>query len=205
MAQRKLDGLFRRSGIFGFRFKDSTGRWREQSTGERDRDEAKKFKKRFEGDVENGTLPTEMSNWDLERARTWWLEFRKPRVAAGTLDAESYRLKPMIRILGNIRLKQITSVALDNYVTKRLAEGIAPWSINKEVLTWSMILKKGKLWRRLEDDYKPLKTKVSDIGRALSRDELRHLAAVAATDKDWEAAFYGSVLAANTGLRGGEI
>jgi integrase len=102
-------------------------------------------------------------------------------------------------------LKQITSVALDNYVTKRLAEEIAPWSINKEVLTWSMILKKGKLWRRLEDDYKPLKTKVSDIGRALSRDELRHLAAVAATDKDWEAAFYGSVLAANTGLRGGEI
>jgi integrase len=34
---------------------------------------------------------------------------------------------------------------------------------------------------------------------------LRHLATVAATDQDWEAAFYGSVLAANTGLRGGEI
>jgi integrase len=34
---------------------------------------------------------------------------------------------------------------------------------------------------------------------------LRHLAEVAATEQDWEAAFYGSVLAANTGLRGAEI
>jgi integrase len=40
---------------------------------------------------------------------------------------------------------------------------------------------------------------------ALTRDELRQLAETATTDQDWEAAFYGSVLAANTGLRGGEI
>jgi hypothetical protein len=33
----------------------------------------------------------------------------------------------------------------DNFVAKRLAEGIAPWTINKEVLVWSMILKKAKL------------------------------------------------------------
>jgi integrase len=159
----------------------------------------------FLADLDTGTLPTHMAEWTLEQARTWWLEFRKPRIAAGTLTAEGYRLKPMIRMLGDIRLKQITSVLLDNYVTKRLAEQIAPWSINKEILTWSMILKKAKLWRRMADDYKPLKTKVSDIGRALRREELRELAATAATDQDWEAAFYGSVLAANTGLRGGEI
>ena len=88
-----------------------------------------------------------MAEWTLETARDWWLEFRKPRVARSTLEAEQYRLKPMIRLLGNVRLKQITNVELDNYVTKRLGEDIAPWSINKEVLTWSMILKKAKLWR----------------------------------------------------------
>jgi len=82
----------------------------------------------------------------------------------------------MIRSLGDIRVKQITNVLLDNYVTSRLSEDIAPWSINKEVLTWSMILKKAKLWRRIADDYKPLPTKVSDISRALTRDELRRLA-----------------------------
>ena len=105
---------------------------------------------------------------DVGAAKTWWVEFRKPRVALGTLTAEGYRLKPLIRILGNIRLNQITNISLDTYVTKRLAEEIAPWSINKEILAWSLILKKARLWRRLEDDYKPLPVKVSDIGRALA-------------------------------------
>lgn len=202
---RKRDGLYRRGNIFAFRYKDADGAWREKQTGKRDRQEAKDFRADFLSNLQSGTLPTHMAEWTLEQAKTWWEEFRKPRVAIGTLAAEGYRLKPMIRLLGNIRLKQITNVELDNYVTKRLSEEIAPWTINKEVLTWSMILKKAKLWRRLGDDYKPLKTKASDIGRALTRDELRHLAATAAQDADWMAAFYGSVLAANTGLRGGEI
>ncbi|HEY7095730.1 MAG TPA: site-specific integrase [Terriglobales bacterium] len=202
---RKRDGLYRRGNIFAFRYKDADGVWREKQTGKRDRPEAKDFRADFLNDLKTGTLPTRMSEWTLQETRSWWLEFRKPRIAAGTLTAEGYRLKPMIAILGNLRLRQITSVELDNYVTQRLADQIAPWSINKEVLTWSMILKKAKLWRRLADDYKPLKTKASDIGRALSREELRQLASVATRDEDWEAAFYGSVLAANTGLRGGEI
>jgi integrase len=202
---RKRDGLYRPGNIFAFRYKDADGIWREKQTGKRDREEAKTFRKDFLADLDNGTLPTHMAEWTLEAAKVWWIEFRKPRVAIGTLTAEGYRLKPMIRIVGNIRLKQLTNVALDNYVTKRLAEEIAPWSINKEILAWSLILKKARLWRRVEDDYKPLPVKASDIGRALTRDELRHLAAVAITEKDWEAAFYGSVLAANTGLRGGEI
>jgi len=202
---RKRDGLYRRGNIFAFRYKDADGIWREKQTGKRDRVDAKTFRTDYLAQVNNGTLPSAMAEWTLEQAKDWWSEFRKPRVAVSTLTAEGYRLKSMIRILGNVRLKQITNVAVDTYVTKRLGEEIAPWSINKEILAWSLILKKARLWRRLDDDYKPLPVKVSDIGRALTRDELRHLAAIAVTEKDWEAAFYGSVLAANTGLRGGEI
>jgi integrase len=66
-------------------------------------------------------------------------------------------------------------------------------------------LRKAKLWSRLRDDYKPLRTCVSDIGRALSREQLLHLARVAQLKETWECAYYGFVLAANTGLRGGEI
>jgi integrase len=46
---------------------------------------------------------------------------------------------------------------------------------------------------------------VNPIGQALSRAELRHLAETAASSPDWEAVFYNSVLAANTGMRNGEI
>jgi hypothetical protein len=120
---RKRDGLYRRGNIFAFRYKDADGVWREKQTGKRDRQEAKDFRADFLSEVKNGTLPTQIAEWTLEQARTWWLEFRRPRVAGPTLAAESHRLKPMIRILGNVRLRQIRNIDLDNYVTKRLSEG----------------------------------------------------------------------------------
>jgi len=202
---RKKDGLFRRDGIFAFRYKDTAGIWREKSTGKTEREDAKTFKNDFLNDLKNGTLPTGMAEWRLDEAEKWWHEFRKPRIAENTRNSERYRLQHLRRILGNVLLQTLTNRHLDDYTTKRLEEGISATSINKEILLWSLILKKAKLWRRIKDDYKPLPTKASDIGRALTREELRQLAETAATDKDWEAAFYGSVLAANTGLRGGEI
>ena len=75
----------------------------------------------------------------------------------------------------------------------------------QRVTLWSLVLKRAKLWGRPRDDYSPLRTRSSDIGRALTRDELLRLAYVAESSVGWEAAFYGYVLAANTGLRGGEI
>ena len=128
-----------------------------------------------------------------------------PRIAESTGHSEPYRLQHLPRILGNKRLREITNRDLDEYVTARLAVPVGAWSINKEIQLWSLILTKAKLWHRLAEDYRPLKTRVSDIGRALSREQLCHLAEVAQTNREWEAAFYGSVLAANTGLRGGEI
>jgi integrase len=204
MARGK-DGLYKRDGILAFRYKDAAGQWREKSTGERQRAAARQFKDQFEDDLKSGSLPNHMASWSLDQAETWWNEFRRPRISESTRNSEPYRLQHLRRLIGNKRLNEITNQDLDKYTTERLKEGIGAWSINKEILLWSLILKKAKLWRRLEDDYRPLKTKASDIGQALSREQLRHLAEVAAKRKDWGAAFYGSVLAANTGLRGGEI
>ncbi len=205
MARRK-DGLYKReNGILTFRYKDEYEQWKEKSTGEVDRDTAKKFKADFLESIENGTLPNDKAVWRLDQAAKWWNEIRKPRIAESTANSERYRLQHFQRILGNKRLAQIRSHDLDLYQSKRLDEGVGAHSINKEILLLSQVLRKAKAWRRLQDDYKPLKTKVSDIGQALTRDGLRKLAMIAGTRKDWEAAFYGSVLAVNTGLRGGEI
>src|ERR1700694_3394129 len=99
MSSRRRDGLYRRGNIFAFRYKDAVGIWREKQTGKRDRQEAKDFRTDFLGQLRHGTLPTQMADWTLEQSRNWWLEFRKPRIAAGTLTAEGYRLKPLIRVL----------------------------------------------------------------------------------------------------------
>lgn len=55
---------------------------------------------------------------------------------------------------------------------------------------------RSRVWRRLEGGYEPLPVRASDIGHALTRHELRYLSAVAATEKDWEAAFWIAVVAA---------
>lgn len=217
---RGRDGLYKReNGILAFRYMDAAGTWREKYTGTKNRKQARDVRDDFLKNLRDGTLPTDMADWRLDEAERWWREYRKPRTAENTQNSEPYRMQHLRLILGNKRLRDITNKDLDDYVTARLAgysfvaaDGkkearppVGKWSINKEILLWSLILKKAKLWRRLEDDYRPLKTVASDIGQALSREQLRHLAEVSSKRKDWEAAFYGSVLAANTGLRGGEI
>jgi integrase len=203
---RGRDGLYKReNGILAFRYKTPEGLWKEKYTGTATRTEARTFRDDFLDQLKKGVRPTEMTNWRLDQAEAWWNKHRKPRIAEGTANSERYRLQHFVRLTGNKRLGQVTNSDLDVYQNKRLEEGVGAWSINKEVLLWSLILKKAKVWGRLREDYKPLKTKASDIGRALTREELRTLAQVAQTDQDWEAAFYGSVLAANTGLRGGEL
>jgi integrase len=108
-------------------------------------------------------------------------------------------------MIGNKRLCEITNTDLDGYQNARLSQGISAHSVNKECILWGMILRRARLWHRLAEDFRPLRTRPSDIGRAASREELRNLALIAQRKRIWEAAFYGSVLAANCGLRGGEI
>ena len=87
---RKRDGLYRRQGdVFAFRYKDVNGLWREKYTGKTERDEAKKFRTDFLADIVNGTLPTHMADWNLEKAKAWWLDFRKPRIGKSTLGSSS--------------------------------------------------------------------------------------------------------------------
>lgn len=203
---RGKDGLYRRGyNILTFRYKDAAGAWRERSTGTVDRKEAKQARQTFLDELSAGKLPTDMADWRLDQAEQWWNDYRRPRIAEGTGRSEPYRMKHLQQVLGNTRLREITNKDLDDYVTARLAVPVGAWSINKEIQLWSLILRKAKLWHRLAADYRPLKTKASDIGRALTREQLRHLAQVAETNRDWEAAFYGSTLAANAGFRGGEI
>ena len=189
--KRSYDRLYRRGNVYAFRYLDEAAVWREKCTGKCDRKSAKKFRDEFVADLRRGALPTEMADWRLSEAEKWWLEFRRPRVANGTQMSEQYRLQHLRLVLGDKRLREVTNTDIDNYVTARLngytygadgttstRPGIGASSINKEVRLWSMILRKAKLWRRLADDYKPLKTKAANIGKAITREQLRHLAEV---------------------------
>src|SRR5205814_6617688 len=62
------------------------------------------------------------------------------------------------------------------------------------------------LWRRkFKENYKPLPEADGEIGQALSPAQLDQLQQTAATNDRWIVAYYAQVLAANSGMRGGEI
>lgn len=212
------DGFYVKDGHWKFKYRKSDwapGRYAQVSTGIRAADLRRKsapadvvaFKQRFLEKLKANSLPNEMAEWKLSQAEDWWVkEYRTPRVAPATLSSERYRLQHLRLLVADRKLREIADIrVIDRYVAHRLSGGIGNWSINKEVMLWSMILRKAKLWDRVEDDYKPLKTQASDIGQALTRQELKKLMRVAGGNPDWFVVFYAAVLAANTGLRGGEV
>src|SRR5262249_43915882 len=165
----------KRDGIYEFEFKSADGDWKEKSTGTRNRKEAKDFQRKFQREMEDFGAPTELAEYRLDQAERWWNEHRQGTIAENTMQSEKYRLQHLRKVIGNKRLREITNLDLTRYQSQRLKQGLSAWSVNKEIMLWSMILDHAKLWKRLKDDYKPKKVKASDIGQALTRDQLRHL------------------------------
>ena len=123
MARGK-DGLYRRNGIFCFRYKDADV-WREKSTGERDREQARKVKKDFEKSLEARELPNEMSKQTVVQACTRWVAQHQTSGLKGGLKSshgrkcEASYLRQLVRRLGNRKLKSITLDTLKDYQTSR--------------------------------------------------------------------------------------
>jgi len=94
---------------------------------------------------------------------------------------------------------------VNRYESQRLAEGVSAKTVNNEVLVISGILREANLWHRVAALYKPLRVQKSDIGEALTKDEIRKLLRAA---RDWEGlpvAPLAAVVSCLTGMRLKEI
>ncbi len=151
-----------------------------------------------------GRLPTDMSNWPLEKAAKEWLAGRTRLVAPQTARIDRERLVPLLQALGSHRLSQVTAADINGYQLQRMAK-VSPRTVNLETKVLRMILRSAKSWSHLADDYKPLREDKRGPGRALSPEEERHLFDVAGSNPNWSVAYYAALLAANTTARGCEI
>jgi integrase len=212
--KRRRDGLYRREyDVFCFRYKDKCGHWREKSTGETDRAEALYFKKKWDRDNENGELPSDKANWTVAQACTRWVEQHAVHLKSSKArkNEESY-LRQLLRRIGAKKLKAITLDDLRDYQTARSKE-VRERPINIEVGILIRVLKENHLWRGdLRGDpgdknsgYRRLKEPESEVGQALSEEALARLESFARSRDAWEVAYCAELLAANTGMRGGEI
>lgn len=206
MRKNRRDGLYRRNkGLFAFRYKVD-GAWREKSTGTANRDDAVKVRREFLNNVAEGLLPTDKATWTVEQACTRWVDQHAAHIAPGKNQRnEKSFLRQLVRRLGNVKLKSITLDTLKDYQTSRRRE-VGERAVNVELRILIRTMREANLWtRHLEDNYKRLTEPESDLGRALTPEELARLETNAASKPAWEVALCVQQLAANTGLRGCEI
>ena len=96
------DRLHRREhGMLAFSYRDDQDVWWVKYIGTPDRVEARKFRKAFLEGLHKATMPTEMAGWRMEVAEKWWIEFRMPRIADTTFNAEKHRLGDFRKFVGN--------------------------------------------------------------------------------------------------------
>jgi integrase len=201
----KRDGLYRReNGIFAFRYKDKARCWKEKYTGTADRADALKAKQNFLKQLSDGTLPTDKAEWTVEEAATRWVEDHAAHLNSEKAKRnEKSLLRQLTNHLGSRKVNSITLDQLKEYQRER-GKKVGERAINLELRILISVLKEANLWAPIGAHYKPLKERESDIGRALSVEELRRLE-IAAQNPAWLVAYNAEILAANTGLRGGEI
>ncbi|HZR32052.1 MAG TPA: site-specific integrase [Terriglobales bacterium] len=205
MSKRRQDGLYRRGYIFCFRYKDSDADWKEKSTGTGDRVEAKAFKGQFLEDLKQGRLPTDKAQWTVEQACMRWVEQHAAHLKSqkARSNEQSY-LRQLVRRLGSRKVKSITLDVLKDYQRDRRRE-VKERPINLEMGILVNVLKESNLWRGPLLNYRRLSEPESEVGEALALDQLKRLETVAASNELWQVAYCAEVLAANTGMRGGEI
>ncbi len=206
MSKRRQDGLYRRAGdIFCFRWKDpKDGTWKEKSTGTTDRAEAKQFKSQFIEDVKHDQLPTDKAQWTVAQACTRWVDNHVLQSAKARSNERS-SLRQLTRLLGDKKLESVTLDDLKAYQAKR-SQTVAPRPINLELGILIKVLKEENLWKRsLEKHYHRLEEPAAEIGEALTVEQLARLERAASSRDSWMIAYCAEVLAANTGMRGGEI
>ena len=212
---RNGENLFRRTGERYWRFKYKTidGKYREQSTGKELKSEGRLIRDEHLARYRAGQTPNDMKTWPLSRAVEERLSMRKIQ------RPKSYRiertcLRAVMRVFGSDkRLGSITNIDLERYQVARLKmkkeRGMGPLrpaTVNLEILYLAQLLKRAKLWSRLEEDYQPLPESKSGIGRAITLDQFTGLLKVALSHPEWEVAFCATVISACAGgLRSIEI
>ena len=198
------DGLHKRRGIWHYKLKIA-GKWKEVSTKTTSYKEARKSRHDALQAQEEGRLPTDFAKLRFEKASEMWLEERKPPVVAPkTHRIDRERLVALKVVFAGTRLCDITSDMVRSYQSKRAAK-VSPRTVNLETKVLRMILRRGRLWARIADDFRPLPENKQGPGKALTPQEERCLFDAAASRPGWNVVYYAALLASNTTARGGEL
>jgi integrase len=207
VMRRSLSPFHQRGEIFYCFLSDESGRRREKSLHTKNIDDAQKEYDQLKDDLRLGLAPNDLTEGTLRQAIDYWIDHRRYRVARGTLNSERSIVKHFSAVWGDgAKLRSLADIGhIQYYQNVRLKEGIAPKTINNELLVFSGILQLSQLWHRLEPRYRPLRAVRSDIGDALAREEVYRVLTLAREADPNAVVPFATVLSYATGMRSGEI
>jgi integrase len=115
--------------------------------------------------------------------------------------------RSLLRQLVHVKLNAITLDDLKAYQVRRgELEGKSNRTVNLELRILIRVLKEQNLWKRsLKEHYRPLPESESDLGKALTVEQLAKLEQTARSNDRWLIAYLAEILSANSGMRAGEI
>ncbi len=142
---------------------------------------------------------------DLSRAITAYLDAKRMRCSARTIELDEERLSIVRKPFGDIRLRTITAQRIAEFQRARHDAGIASRTINMDVGVLSRVLKACGRWRALVDHVRNLPERQHPVGRALTPEERKRLFDAAASNAEWEHVYCAAVVAANTSMRPVEV
>ncbi len=203
---RDRDGLHRRRGIWYFGYTDpATQKWHELSTGTANYTEARRVRADKMLELSNGELLSDKRRLKLEAAYDEWVTYAALQSHPNTLRFYRERSRPLLKILGHMRLAEISLATIRHYQQARSFE-VSARTVNMEVQVLRNIMTHFGLWRgRLREDYKSLPETSPEIGRALTEVEEARCWEVAKTGAHSMRTYNLHVLLGNTGLRRSEL
>jgi integrase len=205
-TKKDRDGLHRRpnpDGIYYFFFRAADGRWRERSTGTRNYSEARLVRSAELEKIRKGELPSELRDCTLGGVAKMWLQQQQPLVLPITLAGYRWILQPLLDRFGGKKLKDISAASVRAYQAERASQ-CSHRTVNREIQTLGAIIRLAGMGQTLLE-VKSLPDRPSGIGRSLSEEEANRFWITAGSRPEWQMISWVALLAANTGLRGGEI
>lgn len=142
---------------------------------------------------------------ELTFSQVWpiFLEEKKQEVGPRTYQSYIHFYRALGPFFGDLRLKEIHIGNIVAYRATRVTAG--PGLINHEINAVSQLLNKSGLWADIAKFYKPLRVPQTGPGQALLEEEALCLLEVASRKKQWQIAYLGSMVSANTACGPGEI
>ena len=206
-AKKDRDGLHRRpnssAGLYYFYFRGADGRLRERSTGTRIYSKARDLRAAELEKIRKGEMPSELRDWTLENVAKSWRQQQESLVLPITFSGYRWILQPILHRFGGKKMKHITPANVLAYRAERASQ-CSRRTVNREIHTLMRLMHLAGLGATLSE-IRPLPDRPSGIGRAFTADEEKRFWVTAGTRPGWESVSQVALLAANTGLRGGEI